>query len=87
VKLKPRVEAEPPKELRFRLEAETYQALELYGLLYAEEYGQPIDTPALAAEILRQFLESDRAFRGWKRRRGNGGANRARPAAQAEARI
>jgi hypothetical protein len=78
VKLKPRVEAEPPKEIRFRLEAETYQELEMYGLLYAEEYGQAIDTPALAAEILRQFLESDRSFRGWKRQRANGHAERPR---------
>jgi hypothetical protein len=86
MKLKPRVEAEPPKELRFRLEAEIYQALELYGLLYAEEYGEPIDTPALAAEILRQFLESDRSFRGWKRRRANGSGERSLPADGTEAR-
>jgi hypothetical protein len=76
LRLKPRVEADPPKELRFRLEAETFQELELYGLLYAEEYGQAIDTPALAAEILRQFLEGDRSFRVWKRRRPNGVADR-----------
>jgi hypothetical protein len=86
MKLRPRVEAEPPKELRFRLEAETYQALEMYGLLYAEEYGQAIDTPALAAEILRQFLESDRSFRGWKRRRANGAAERPMQADSTEAR-
>jgi hypothetical protein len=77
--LKPRVEAEPPKELRFRLEAEIHQELELYGLLYGEEYGQAIDTPTLAAEILRQFLESDRSFRAWKRRRANGVAEPAEP--------
>ena len=72
MKLRPRVEAEPPKELRFRLDAETYQELELYGQLYAQEYGEAIDTAALAAEILRQFLAGDRAFKTWKRRRGNG---------------
>ncbi len=74
MKLRPRAEAEPPKELRFRLDAETYQELELYGQLYAQEYGEAIDTAALAAEILRQFLASDRAFKTWKRRRGNGAA-------------
>jgi hypothetical protein len=78
LKLKPRVDAEPPKELRFRLEAETFQELELYGLLYAEEYGRPIDTPALAAEILRQFLAADRSLRSWKRRQANGAAERSR---------
>ena len=72
MKLRPRVEAEPPKELRFRLDAETYQELELYGQLYAQEYGEAIDTPTLASEILRQFLDGDRVFRSWKRRRGNG---------------
>ena len=72
MKLRPRVEAEPPKEIRFRLDAETYQELELYGQLYAQEYGDTIDTPALAAEILRQFLDGDRGFRSWKRRLGNG---------------
>jgi hypothetical protein len=87
VKLKPRVEAEPPKEIRFRLEAETYQELEMYGLLYAEEYGQAIDTPALAAEILRQFLESDRSFRGWKRRRAHGACERPIQAGGAVARA
>jgi hypothetical protein len=72
VKLRPRIEAEPPKELRFRLDSETYQELELYGQLYAHEYGEVIDTPTLASEILRQFLAGDRAFKTWKRRRGNG---------------
>ena len=72
MKLKPRVEAEPPKELRFRLDAETHRELELYGELYAEEYREAIDTPALGAEILRQFLVGDRAFKTWKRRRENG---------------
>lgn len=74
MKLRPRVEAEPPRELRFRLDAETYQELELYGQLYAQEYGEAIDTAALAAEILRQFLADDRAFKTWKRRQGNGAA-------------
>jgi hypothetical protein len=48
VKLRPRIEAEPPKELRFRLDSSTYQELELYGQLYAHEYGEAIDTPTLA---------------------------------------
>ena len=84
MKLRPRIEAEPPKELRFRLDAETYQELELYGQLYAQEYGEAIDTAALAAEILRQFLAGDRAFKTWKRRRGNG-ADKASHGAEASA--
>ena len=55
-----------------KVDAETYQELELYSQLYAQEYGEAIDTAALAAEILRQFLAGDRAFKTWKRRRGNG---------------
>jgi hypothetical protein len=78
MKLRPRTGSEPPKELRFRLDGETHRELELYGELYAEEYGEPIETPALAAEILRQFLAADRAFRGWKRRRADSG-NGAQP--------
>lgn len=71
MKLRPRAQAEAPKELRFRLDAEIYQELERYGQLYAHEYGEAIDTPTLASEILRQFLAGDRAFKTWKRRRGN----------------
>lgn len=69
MKLKPRVEPEPPKEIRFRLDAETYRELELYGDLYVQEYGEAIDTGTLASEILRQFLDGDRGFRTWKRHR------------------
>jgi hypothetical protein len=74
MKLKPRTGSEPPKELLFRLNAETHRELAVYGEPYAGEYGEPIDTPALAAEILRQFLAADRGFRGWKPRRANGGS-------------
>ena len=33
-------------------------------------------TPRVAAEILTQFLESDRSLRRWKRRRANGAPQR-----------
>ena len=72
MKLRPRTQPEAPRELRFRLDAEIYQELERYGQLYAHEYGEAIDTPTLASEILRQFLAGDRAFKTWKRRRGSG---------------
>lgn len=84
MKLRPRVEAEPPKELRFRLDATTYQELEDYAQLYAHEYGEAIDAPTLASEILRQFLAGDRSFKTWKRRRGSG-ADRASRSAGAPA--
>lgn len=74
MELKLRAGSEPPKELRFRLDAETHVEIELYGELNAEEYGEPIETPALAAEILRQSLAAAGGFRGWKRRRVNGGS-------------
>lgn len=77
MKLRPRIEPEPPRELKFRLAAETHAELELYGRLYAEEYGHEIDVPTLAAEILQQFLSADRALRVYKRRqaRANGAAD------------
>lgn len=79
MRLRPRIEPEPPRELKFRVPAETHDELELYGQLYAEEYGHEIDVPTLAAEILQQFLAADRSFRVFKRKRaaaanGNGAA-------------
>ena len=63
MRLRPRIEPEPPRELKFRVPAETHDELELYGQLYAEEYGHEIDVPTLAAEILQQFLAADRSFK------------------------
>ena len=81
MKLKPAPKPATPRELKLRLEADTYGELEAYAELYEAEYEEAIDIPKLAAEILRQFLQNDRAFRSWKRRqdrdkrqlrRGNG---------------
>lgn len=60
-----------------RLDGGTCSDLEDYRHLYQEEYGQEIELPELAAEILTQFLAGDRAFRRWQRARagrGNGAA-------------
>ena len=68
MKLKPAPKPVTPRELKLRLEADTYADLEAYAQLYETEYGDAIDVPKLAAEILRQFLQNDRAFRSWKKR-------------------
>lgn len=68
MKLKPAPKPATPRELKLRLEADTFGELEAYAELYEAEYGDAIDVPKLAAEILRQFLETDRAFRSWKKR-------------------
>lgn len=75
MKLRPRVEPAPPKEIRHRLDGDTYAELELYAQMYQAEYGEEIPAPALASEILRQFLAGDRAFRRWKRQRANGASD------------
>jgi hypothetical protein len=67
VKLKPA--PKPATLLKLRLKANTYRELEAYAELYEAEYGDAIDVPKLATEILRQFLENDRSFRSWKKRR------------------
>lgn len=69
MKLKPAPRPAAPREVKLRLEADAFGELEAYSQLYEEEYGDAIDVPKLAAEILRQFLQNDRAFRAWKRRR------------------
>ena len=58
-----------PREVKIRFAAHLYADLEAYGELYRAEYDEAIDIPKLAAEILRQFLQTDRGFRAWKRRR------------------
>jgi len=47
------------------------------GASTTKKYGQEIELPELAAEILAQFLAGDRASRRWQRgraRTGNGAA-------------
>ena len=60
MKLKPAPKPATPRELKLQLEA--------YAEFYEAEYEDAIDVPKLAAEILRQFLQNDRAFRSWKKR-------------------
>jgi hypothetical protein len=73
VRLRPAPKPAAARELRLRLEADTCADLAAYAELYAAEYGEAIDVPRLAAEILRQFLQNDRAFRSWKKRRDQEG--------------
>ena len=73
MKLKPAPKPATPRELRLRLEANIYRDLEAYAQLYEVEYDNPIEVPKLAGEILRQFLQTDRAFRSWKRQQDSEG--------------
>ena len=78
MKLRERTAPRSRQEVRVRLEGTTFSDLEDYRNLYQEEYGQAIELPELAAEILTQFLAGDRAFRRWQRaraRKGNGAAS------------
>lgn len=77
MKLRERTAPRSRQEVRLRLEGTTFSDLEDYRRLYQENYGQEIELPELAAEILTQFLAGDRAFRRWQRgraRTGNGAA-------------
>ena len=55
-----------------RLSGQLASDLSDYARCYRECYGQAIELNELAAEILGQFVASDRAFRRWQRshRRG-----------------
>jgi hypothetical protein len=72
VKLKPAPKPAAPREIKLRLEGNTYAELEAYAGLYEAEYAETIDVPKLATEIVRQFIENDRAFRSWKKRQRRG---------------
>ena len=77
MKIRERTAPRSRQEVRVRLEGTTFSDLEDYRRLYQEKYGQAIELPELAAEILTQFLAGDRGFRRWQRvraRKANGAA-------------
>ncbi len=75
MRLRERTTPRSRQEVRLRLEGTTFSNLEDYRHLYREEYGQEIELPDLASEILSQFLTSDRAFRRWQRARARSGSD------------
>ena len=58
---------EPPIEIRVTVPAEIVSRLKAYCRYYEENYGEPIDLPAVTVEILEHFLRADRDFRSWRR--------------------
>jgi hypothetical protein len=57
----------PAVEYRIRLDPKLNDELALYGRLYQETYGQPIDPKALLEPIVRRFLATDRELRRFRR--------------------
>jgi len=58
-----------PVKLTITLEPETYDALEDYARIYAEEYGVEEPVNVIAAYMVGDFMDGDAAF---KRRRKKG---------------
>jgi hypothetical protein len=77
MKLRPIVQALPPVPVRLKLPGEVHATLTRYAEYYRDEHGAGIEVPALVVEMVRTFLASDRAFRGWQRN----GEGKAGPAA------
>ena len=67
MKLHRRRPDEPPIEIRVTVPAEIVTRLKAYCRYYEENYGEPIDVPAVTLEILQHFLRVDRDFRSWRR--------------------
>lgn len=68
MKLKP-IHALPSVKLVGRVPGELRADLTAYAAYYREVVGQPIDLWPLVVQILRTFVDSDRGFRTWRRRR------------------
>ena len=57
----------PAAEYRVRLDPKLNDELLLYGRLYQQAYGQPIEPKDLLEPIVRRFLATDREFRRFRR--------------------
>jgi hypothetical protein len=73
MKLKP-VHSLPSVKLTGRVAGELHADLTAYADYYREILDEPIAVWPLAVQILRTFIDSDREFHAWRRRRRNGGA-------------
>ena len=73
MKLKP-VQSLPSVKLTGRVSGELHADLTAYADYYREVLHEPIAAWPLVIQILRNFMESDREFHAWRRRRRNGGA-------------
>ena len=64
-----RLPSRKPVKLTIALEPETFDALEDYARIYAEEYGDEESVNVIASYMIGDFMEGDAAF---KRRRKSG---------------
>ena len=55
------------KRLNVVVEPERLVALERYGAYYRDTYGEEIDFGEMIVQLASVTIDSDRAFRGWKR--------------------
>jgi hypothetical protein len=79
MKLKP-VHSLPSVKLTGRVPGELHADLTAYADYYREVLDEPIAVWPLVIQILQTFMDSDREFHAWRRRRRNGDA--ARPDAE-----
>jgi hypothetical protein len=73
MKLK-RVHSVPSVKLTGRVPGELHADLTAYADYYCEVLHESIAAWPLVIQILRTFIDSDREFHAWQRRRRNGGA-------------
>ena len=57
---------DPPRQLNIRLDAMDHELLEEYTRFYNETLGAEVAVADVAAQIVSQWLEKDRAFRRWR---------------------
>ena len=74
-KLKP-IHSLPSMKLAGRVPGELHADLTAYAAYYREVVGQSIDLWALVAQMLRTFVDSDRAFQAWPRQHPSNAAAR-----------
>jgi hypothetical protein len=57
---------DPPRQLNIRLDATDHERLEEYTRFYNETLGAEVAPADVAAQIVSQWLDKDRAFRRWR---------------------
>lgn len=63
----PRVASGQQRRLTLNLDADLSEELDRYRGAYVAEYGGEIDVETLIPNMLRSFMENDRAFKQWKK--------------------
>lgn len=60
-------EKRPAETVKLEIPPELAGELEQYAAYYGANYDEAIGRPEMIRQMLTVFLESDRAFRSWKR--------------------